>query len=41
VNAHAVYNELTANLLSNARIVLAGIVAVDRAQERAYWLVST
>jgi len=36
----AIYSELTANLLSNARVVPAGIVAVARAQERGYSLVS-
>jgi len=40
-NADAIYNELTANLVSNARMVPAGIVAVSRAQERGYSLVST
>jgi len=41
-NADAVYNELIANLVSNsARMVPAGIVAVNRAQERGYSLVST
>lgn len=34
--AEAIYNELVANLLSNAHIVPAGIVAVNRAQERGY-----
>lgn len=32
----AVYKELAANLLPNAHIVAAGIVAVNRAQERGY-----
>jgi intracellular sulfur oxidation DsrE/DsrF family protein len=41
-NADAIYNELIANLVSNnARMVPAGIVAVNRAQERGYSLVST
>ena len=40
-NAEAIYNELTGNLVSNARMVPAGIVAVNRAQERGYSLVST
>ncbi len=40
-NPDAIYNELTANLVSNARMVPAGIVAVNRAQERGYSLVST
>jgi len=34
--ADAIYNELVANLLSNAHLVPAGIVAVNRAQERGY-----
>jgi intracellular sulfur oxidation DsrE/DsrF family protein len=33
-----IYNELTANLVGNAHIVPAGIVAVNRAQERGYSL---
>jgi hypothetical protein len=41
-NADAIYNELIANLVSkNARMVPAGIVAVNRAQERGYSLVTT
>jgi intracellular sulfur oxidation DsrE/DsrF family protein len=40
-NADAIYNEFTANLVNNARMVPAGIVAVNRAQERGYSLVST
>jgi intracellular sulfur oxidation DsrE/DsrF family protein len=39
-NADAIYNELVANLVGNARMVPAGIVAVSRAQERGYSLVS-
>lgn len=35
-----IFAELSANLVSNARIVPAGIVAVSRAQERGYSLVS-
>ncbi len=35
-NADTIYNELSANLLSNAHLVPAGIVAVNRAQERGY-----
>ena len=31
-----IYKELVANLLSNAHMVPAGIVAVNRAQERGY-----
>jgi len=36
----AVFTELGANLVSNARLVPAGIVAVNRAQERGYTLVT-
>jgi intracellular sulfur oxidation DsrE/DsrF family protein len=36
--ADAVFNEMVANLLPNARLVPAGIVAVNRAQERGYSL---
>jgi intracellular sulfur oxidation DsrE/DsrF family protein len=39
-NAETILNELTSNLVNNARIVPAGIVAVNRAQERGYSLVS-
>lgn len=39
-NQDAIFNELTANIVSNARMVPAGIVAVNRAQERGYSLVS-
>jgi|SRR5579872_1853751 len=39
-NADAVNRELIANLVSNGRMVPAGIVAVNRAQERGYSLVS-
>jgi intracellular sulfur oxidation DsrE/DsrF family protein len=39
-NAEAVNKELIANLVSNARMVPAGIVAVNRAQERGYSFVS-
>ena len=38
--ADAIFAELTSNLVSNARMVPAGIVAVNRAQERGYSLVS-
>jgi len=34
--ADAVYNELAANLVENSHMVPAGIVAVNRAQERGY-----
>jgi intracellular sulfur oxidation DsrE/DsrF family protein len=40
-NAETIFSELTSNLVSNARVVPAGIVAVSRAQERGYSLVST
>lgn len=36
--ADAVYNELVANLVPNSHMVPAGIVAVNRAQERGYTL---
>jgi hypothetical protein len=39
-NADAVFAELGANLIANARLVPAGIVAVNRAQERGYSLAS-
>ena len=32
----AIYNEITANLVANSHLVPAGIVAVNRAQERGY-----
>jgi intracellular sulfur oxidation DsrE/DsrF family protein len=32
----AIYNEITANLVSNSHLVPAGIIAVNRAQERGY-----
>lgn len=35
-NGDSVYNELTTNLVSNSHLVPAGIVAVNRAQERGY-----
>ena len=37
-NADAVYNELAANLVGNSHLVAAGILAVNRAQERGYTL---
>lgn len=41
-NIDDIFHELTANLVgSNARMVPAGIVTVNRAQERGYTLVST
>lgn len=39
VNADTIFAELTSNLMSNSRMVPAGIVAVSRAQERGYSLV--
>ncbi len=39
-NVDAIFTELTSNLVSNSRMVPAGIVAVNRAQERGYSLVS-
>jgi intracellular sulfur oxidation DsrE/DsrF family protein len=38
-NTDEIFNELAANLVSNARLVPAGIVAVSRAQERGYTFV--
>jgi intracellular sulfur oxidation DsrE/DsrF family protein len=38
-NADAIFAELGANLVSNARLVPAGIIAVNRAQERGYTFV--
>lgn len=35
-NADAIYKEMTANLVGNAIFVAAGIIAVNRAQERGY-----
>ena len=35
-NADTIYNELVSNVLANAHMVPAGIVAVSRAQERGY-----
>ncbi|MEP7355460.1 MAG: hypothetical protein ABI824_19700 [Acidobacteriota bacterium] len=39
-NANTINDELKANLIGNARMVPAGIVAVSRAQERGYSLVA-
>jgi intracellular sulfur oxidation DsrE/DsrF family protein len=39
-NADEVYKELAANLIRNAHLVPAGIVAINRAQERGYSLAS-
>jgi intracellular sulfur oxidation DsrE/DsrF family protein len=38
--ADAIFAELSANLVSNGRLVPAGIVAVNRAQERGYTVVT-
>ena len=38
-NADAIYKELTASLIPNARLVPAGVVGVTRAQERGYALI--
>jgi intracellular sulfur oxidation DsrE/DsrF family protein len=38
LNADAVYTELTSNLVRNSHMAPAGIVAVNRAQERGYTL---
>jgi intracellular sulfur oxidation DsrE/DsrF family protein len=35
-NADAIYKEITASLVANAHLVAAGIIAVNRAQERGY-----
>ena len=40
-NADTINTELTTNLVTNSRMVPAGIVAVSRAQERGYTLVTT
>ncbi|MBZ5603611.1 MAG: hypothetical protein LAO79_15025 [Acidobacteriia bacterium] len=39
-NAEAIFSELTGNLVNNARMVPAGIIALNRAQERGYALAS-
>jgi len=38
--AESVFKELSTNLVANSRFVPAGIVAVNRAQERGYAFVS-
>jgi hypothetical protein len=38
--ADAIFSELVANVMSNVRMVPAGVVAVSRAQERGYTLVT-
>lgn len=40
-NAEAIYKEMTANVLGNAHFVAAGIIAVNRAQERGYSIAYT
>jgi hypothetical protein len=40
-NADAVYKELVANTIPNSHMVAAGVVAVNRAQEYGYTLLST
>jgi intracellular sulfur oxidation DsrE/DsrF family protein len=39
--ADAIYKEMTANLIGNAHFVPAGIIAVNRAQERGYSIAYT
>lgn len=39
-NADAVYNELAGSLIPNSHMVAAGVVAVNRAQEKGYTLVT-
>ena len=39
-NADAIFSELVANVMTNGRMVPAGVVAVSRAQERGYTLVT-
>ena len=38
--AEEIFAEISANLIPNARLVPAGIVAVNRAQERGYTLMA-
>lgn len=40
-NADAIYKELVANMIPDSRMVTAGVVAVNRAQEYGYTLLST
>jgi len=40
-NGDAVYKELVANLVPNSHMVAAGVVAVNRAQEYGFTLLST
>ena len=37
-NADAIYRDLSSNLIANSHLVAAGVVAVNRAQERGYTL---
>jgi hypothetical protein len=39
-NADAIYKELTSNLIPNSHMVSAGVVAVNRAQEYGYTLLT-
>ena len=41
ITVDAAFDELSANLVANARLVSAGIVAINRAQERGYSAVTT
>jgi len=40
-NADDVYKDLVANLIPSSHMVAAGVVAVNRAQERGYTLLTT
>ena len=40
-NADAIYKELVANMIPNSHLVAAGVVAVNRAQEHGFTLLST
>ena len=40
-NADAIYKDMTANVVGNAHFVAAGIIAVNRAQERGYSIAYT
>jgi len=40
-NAEAIYSEMTANVIGTAHFVAAGIIAVNRAQERGYSIAYT
>jgi hypothetical protein len=39
-SAEAIYKELAANTIPNSHMVAAGVVAVNRAQERGYTLLT-